>query len=129
MHSGMVLMESMDATIWGYKNFSHIEMYLRRAYTQLPPPLHLFIYPLYLSLSHIVAPLWSFAMSPFRMQRRGPCEFRPLALKLNSEDGVIWELPGGCQLALGWADQVAGMVDACPCQAPTAFPSVDICCV
>lgn len=99
------------------------------AHSSLPLfSLHLFIYPS-ISLSHIVAPLWSFAMSPFRMQRRGPCEFRPLALKLNSEDGVIWELPGGCQLALGWADQVAGMVDACPCQAPTAFPSVDICCV
>ena len=93
----------------GYKNIPHIEMYFSRACSQFYPHFspYLFIFP-YLSFSHIVAPLWSFAMSPFRMQPKGPCEFRPLALKLNSKDGVIWMLPGGCQLALGRADQVAG---------------------
>lgn len=57
----------------------------------MPSPF-LSLYPIMvfcLSLSHIVAPLCSFAQSPFRMQRRGPDEGLPLALELNREDCVI----------------------------------------
>ena len=94
----------------GTVNVPHIEMYLSCA--QCPPPfLSLFISlcsSVSLTLSHIVAPLCSFAPSPFRMQRRGPGEGLPLALQLNREDGVIRALPGGCQLVLGRADRVAG---------------------
>lgn len=94
----------------GNKYVPHIDMNLSWActHTPLPPPHSLSHYIFSVSLSHIEAPLCSFARSPFRMQCRGPDEGLPLALKLNREDCVIWILPGGCQLVLGRADRVAG---------------------
>lgn len=103
-----------------YKNVLHIEMHLSWA----PPP-HL---SLFISLRSSVSLTYSSPTvklclsSLFVCSAGAPSEGLPSALELNREDGVIWTLPGGCQLVLGPSWPSGRLADVCRCQAHSAFP-------
>lgn len=116
----------------GNKHVPHIEMNLSWARTQLPPsptPLsHLSFLSLYAPLSlsplsHIEAPLCSFAPSPLRMRCRGPRRGPfPLGSRAKQRRWCYQNAARRLSACIGpgWAS--GRLADACPCQAPSAFP-------